>query len=82
MQAMIAKWLPFSERSRYSSIIWAGAQAGTMIALPISGLLADRLSWESVFYFFGAGGVIWFLFWLIFVFDSPAKHPRITKVLH
>ena len=29
----------------------AGAQAGTCIAMPISGILADNLGWESVFYF-------------------------------
>ena len=57
-----------------------GAQAGTMIALPVSGVLADEISWESVFYFFGTLGVIWFIFWAYLCYDSPASHPRIIKV--
>ena len=98
MQAMISKWLPMEERSRYSSVIWAGkhkqilslqntslysikgAQFGTVIALPISGALAEEVGWESVFYFFGVLGCLWFLFWLFLCFDSPATHSRISQV--
>ena len=59
----------------------AGAQAGTVIAMPISGALADDVSWQSVFYFFGILGCIWFIFWLFLCFDSPATHPRISQVM-
>jgi len=31
----------------------AGAQIGTVLAMPISGLLCEYVSWDSVFYFFG-----------------------------
>ena len=51
-----------------------------MIALPVSGVLADEISWESVFYFFGTLGVIWFIFWAYLCYDSPASHPRIIEV--
>ena len=77
---MISKWLPTEERSRYSSIIWAGAQFGTMLAMPISGLLADEVGWESVFYFFGTLGAIWFLFWSFLCFSYPTTHPSISEV--
>ena len=56
----------------------SGAQSGTIIALPISGILADTVNWESVFYFFGALGVVWFVFWMFLVYDTPGKHPRIS----
>ena len=59
----------------------AGAQAGTCIAMPISGILADNLGWESVFYFFGTFGVIWFIFWNYFCHNSPASHPSILEVV-
>ena len=80
MQLMISKWLPTEERSRYSSIIWAGAQFGTMLAMPISGLLADEVGWESVFYFFGTFGAIWFIFWSFLCFSYPTTHPSISEV--
>jgi MFS family permease len=48
--------------------------------MTVSGILADDVSWESVFYFFGLLGVLWFIFWAFLCFDSPAKHPRISSV--
>ncbi len=57
-----------------------GTPAGNVISLPLSGILADSVSWESVFYVFGAIGVVWFVFWIWIVADTPAKHATITKV--
>ena len=48
--------------------------------MPLSGILADDVSWESVFYVFGALGCIWFVFWAFLCFDSPVEHPRISQV--
>ena len=60
--------------------IFLGSQAGTVLALSISGTLADEVGWESVFYFCGIQGIAWFLFWAFFCFNSPETHPRISKV--
>ena len=57
-----------------------GAQAGTVICLPICGVLADYVGWESIFYVWGAAGCIWFLLWWLLVFSSPEQHPRISVV--
>lgn len=57
-----------------------GTQIGTVIAMPLSGyLISSNIlgGWDSVFYVFGIAGIVWFVFWCIFVFDSPATHPRI-----
>ena len=55
-----------------------GAQAGTVVCLPICGLLADHVGWESIFYVWGAAGCIWFVLWYFLVFSSPEDHPRIS----
>ncbi len=60
--------------------LFIGAQFGTVIAMPVSGILADEVSWETVFYFFGALGVAWFIVWCFLCYDSPATHPRISQV--
>ena len=57
-----------------------GMQFGTILALSLSGILAENVSWDSIFYIFGGTAVAWFALWVIFVFDTPAKHPRITNV--
>ena len=48
-----SKWAPPSERSRMATLAFAGNYAGTVVAMPVSGVLASSLGWESVFYFFG-----------------------------
>jgi len=77
MHAMLAVWVPPSERSRMAGIVYSGAQAGTVLSLPISGMLCDAYGWGSVFYVFGCLGLVWWFAWCWLVFDSPASHPRI-----
>ena len=47
--------------------------------MPASGYLCDYVGWESVFYVFGAIGIVWFIFWCFLVFDGPDVHPRISE---
>ena len=42
--------------------------------------MAEKFGWESVFYTFGSAGCIWFIFWIVLVFDGPSVHPRISQV--
>ncbi|XP_037027087.1 vesicular glutamate transporter 2-like isoform X2 [Bradysia coprophila] len=51
-------WAPIPERSRMSSIAYAGIFIGTTITMPSSAYLAESLGWESVFYVFGSLGIL------------------------
>uniref|UniRef100_A0A1B0CIK8 Uncharacterized protein n=1 Tax=Lutzomyia longipalpis TaxID=7200 RepID=A0A1B0CIK8_LUTLO len=53
IHAVWARWAPVYERSRMATLGFAGNYAGTVVAMPLSGVLAVSLGWESVFYFFG-----------------------------
>jgi len=77
--ALCGKWVPQQERSSLFAVVLAGAQAGTVICLPICGLLADHVGWESIFYVWGAVGCAWFILWCFLVFSSPEQHPRISE---
>ncbi|CAG0900572.1 unnamed protein product, partial [Cyprideis torosa] len=56
-----------------------GAPVGTVISLAVSGVLASSSwGWPSVFYVFGLLGVLWFVGWAFFVYETPADHPRIS----
>ncbi|KAF0027708.1 hypothetical protein F2P81_020449 [Scophthalmus maximus] len=79
MYTMWAAWAPPLERSRLLTISYIGAQLGTVISLPLSGEICFYLDWTYIFYVFGAVGVVWFVFWALFVFDSPNTHPRISE---
>lgn len=56
---------------------YAGAQFGTIISMPLSGLLAEY-SWPSIFYVFGAIGVVWSLLFLWTVYEDPQSTPSIS----
>lgn len=80
MNALMARWVPPLERSKMSSLVYAGAQFGTVVSLPICGLLCQSTflgGWPSVFYVFGVLGVLWFVVWTILIHSEPENHPRI-----
>lgn len=52
MHAMWSSWAPPLERSKLLSISYAGAQLGTVISLPLSGIICYYMNWTYVFYFF------------------------------
>ncbi|XP_028578608.2 sialin isoform X1 [Podarcis muralis] len=78
MHAMWSCWAPPLERSKLLSISYAGAQLGTVVSLPLSGLICFYMNWIYVFYIFGALGVVWFIFWMLIVSDTPETHKRIS----
>ncbi|XP_018907130.1 putative inorganic phosphate cotransporter [Bemisia tabaci] len=81
--AMLAKWIPPSERSRMGAFVYAGAQFGTVISYPLSGILSAygfSGGWPSIFYVFGLIGTIWSIAFLFLVYEDPEAHPSIAEV--
>ncbi|EDV44411.1 uncharacterized protein Dana_GF20342 [Drosophila ananassae] len=79
--ALLAHWTPPAERSRAGAIVYAGAQFGTIISMPLSGLLAEHGfdgGWPSIFYVFGAVSTVWCIFFLWLVAENPEKSSRIS----
>ncbi|XP_059917443.1 vesicular glutamate transporter 3 [Gadus macrocephalus] len=76
---MWAKWAPPLERSRLATISFCGSYAGAVIAMPLAGILVQYVGWPSVFYIYGVFGIIWYVFWLLLAYGSPADHPTISN---
>lgn len=74
---MTAVWIPPMDRSKFISNMMASA-LGAAVTMPICGFLIHWFGWPSVFYATGGIGVIWSLCWFFFIFETPAKHPRIS----
>ncbi|KAL0968463.1 hypothetical protein UPYG_G00267220 [Umbra pygmaea] len=75
---MWAKWAPPLERSRLATTSFCGSYAGAVIAMPLAGVLVQFVGWSSVFYVYGVFGIIWYVFWLLLAYGSPAAHPTIS----
>ena len=79
MHILISKWIPLEDRTKMANIIWSGINFGTIIGMPISGLLASNVNWQSIFYVFGGISCIWIILWIFLVSNSPADHPNISN---
>lgn len=77
--AVWTKWAPPLERSKLATIAVSGAHIGTVVAMPLSGVLAQHLGWASVFYVFGCMGILWAIVWFLVVKNSPAEDPNISE---
>ncbi|XP_076175055.1 putative inorganic phosphate cotransporter isoform X2 [Ptiloglossa arizonensis] len=81
LNAMLAQWTPPEERSKIGSLVFAGAQLGTVFANSLSGIILhySEIGWQAVFYVFGSIGVVWFLIWLVTCYNNPDTHPYISE---
>ncbi|PSN33881.1 hypothetical protein C0J52_09551 [Blattella germanica] len=79
VHVLIAKWFPPEERYSMSSLIISAIPLSTVVAMSVSGILAEAAGWPLVFYLFGGFGVLWYVPWLLVGFSSPETHPRISE---
>nr|CAD7406377.1 unnamed protein product [Timema cristinae] len=61
-----------------ASLAFAGSYVGTVVSLPVCGVLANELGWPSIFYVFGVVGLIWFIIWMYVVKEGPEMDPKIS----
>ncbi|XP_066258290.1 putative inorganic phosphate cotransporter [Euwallacea similis] len=77
---ILGKWAPKEERSTLGNLVFTGVAFGTIIALPVTGIIsASWYGWPLSFQVFGGAGLAWCLIWIILGADSPAKHKNISK---
>lgn len=56
----------------------SGAFVGTVVGLPLSGVLADYAGWEYIFYVIGSITLLWYIIWLILIRESPRNDSFIS----
>ncbi|XP_046394163.1 putative inorganic phosphate cotransporter isoform X1 [Ischnura elegans] len=78
LNTVLAKWIPVCEKGRLGTLVFSGAQMGTIIGTALGGPLITKWGWESVFYFFGVVGILWFIAWCTLCYSTPQSHPWIS----
>ncbi|XP_016840301.1 solute carrier family 17 (sodium-dependent inorganic phosphate cotransporter)-like isoform X1 [Nasonia vitripennis] len=78
IHAIWANWAPPLERSKLATLAFSGSFVGTVFAMPVCGMMAERLGWPSIFYVFGALGLVWYVCWCVVVKDRPEDDPYIS----
>lgn len=74
----LSHWLPASERGFAQGITHAGARLGAALTPPIVVFLMTSFGWRSVFYIFGATGMLWTVIWYFYYRDRPEEHRRVN----
>jgi ACS family sodium-dependent inorganic phosphate cotransporter-like MFS transporter 6/7/8 len=72
-------WAPPAERSRLATISFTGSYAGAVLGLPLSGIMTERISWSSSFYFYGVVGIVWAIVWHFYSYERPATCNSISE---
>lgn len=61
-------------------IVFAANSFGIIAGSMFSGIIKCVIgNWESVFYFWGMIGLMWYVLFMLFVYSEPASHPHITE---
>lgn len=55
-----------------------GSSFGTAVTYVMCGYLIAMFGWESVYYVTGGMGFVWYVAWMLLVYDTPAEHPTIS----
>lgn len=76
---LFARWIPKAEKSRAATVNLTGIPTGTIFALLATGWLVQHFGWQSVFYVFGALGIVFALLWFALIHQRPADHPTIGE---
>lgn len=71
--AIWARWAPPKERNWIVGFVFSGVLVGTIIGNGLSGILSDKLGWESSYYIFGCLAVVWGIPWFVFIKERPRK---------
>ncbi|KAH8296915.1 hypothetical protein KR044_000817 [Drosophila immigrans] len=62
----LAKWSPPKDRNRLGVIAYSGADCGSVMAMGISGLIADSsMGWPGISYVSAGLCILWCLLWLL-----------------
>jgi len=69
---LLARWLPAEERAVASTALDSGITLGSLIVVPLSGVLAVNAGWKSAFTLYGLGMLTYAFVWAWLAADSPA----------
>jgi predicted MFS family arabinose efflux permease len=72
--------VPIKERSRSLSLVYSGMYTGSMLGLAVSPQMIGTWGWSSVFYAFGAVGLVWYFWWQRQAAATPGEDPYIDEV--
>jgi ACS family hexuronate transporter-like MFS transporter len=69
----VREWFPADQRALGVGIFNAGSSLGAAVASPVAAFLALNFGWRAAFFFTGALGLLWLVFWWL-LYESPRRN--------
>ncbi len=73
-------WVPLKERGIFQGINFSGSRLGAAFALPLVAYLIDAWGWRTIFYFFGAVGIVCSVLFYMLFRNKPEEHHGLSDV--
>src|ERR1700684_1848412 len=70
----VAEWFSVNERATAMGIINGGTAVGAVVAPPLIALILAYANWRWIFFFTGALGLLWTVWWRS-AYHPPSEHP-------
>ena len=78
MKGLWGIWAPVTERGILVGIQQSGCPFALLLVYYIGGYLTQVCGWTTVFYVTGVSSAVWSVIWMLFIYDTPDEHPRIS----
>ena len=75
-----SRWAPVNERTILVGISQMACYLGTLACNALSGLIADQLGWQWIFYIYGITAVLWAIIWLTYFKNLPEEMTSINAI--
>ena len=72
-------WAPLNEVGLMRGLMLCGQPVGAILSAAVNAYICEELGWPVVFILYGILGILWSVIWMVFIYDSPLTHPRISK---
>lgn len=78
MAIVASKWFPAAERGRVQAVIWGASRIGAGLTPFIIIPIQQKYGWQASFYFLGAIGIVWVIFWQFWHKEDPSQATDIS----
>ncbi|KAF7379027.1 hypothetical protein HZH66_015261 [Vespula vulgaris] len=78
LHAMIARWVPPSEKGMF---VWTmqGGPFGTVVTFSLCGQVISSFGWKAAYYVTSGLMLLFYVLWVYLIYDTPDVHPGITQ---
>ncbi|PIO60501.1 transporter, major facilitator family protein, partial [Teladorsagia circumcincta] len=76
---LVNEWAAITEKGLFVAVLSGHIELSALVTMPLSGLIASKVSWDMVFYFHATLCGLFTFFWAIYYRDKATKHPFVAK---